>query len=173
MSMDNKHLFVTVGTTNFDKLISTITSENIINTLRRLGYKSIQFQTGNGNYTKIFSDLIDIKYDTFFEDFVEQIQKSYLVISHAGAGSCLEVLQCGKPLIVVINEDLMNNHQIELAEQLWKQRYLYHCTCKTLNDTLQKDLNLLKPYPKVDINTFGNYLSHIMRITSNSSSHCE
>ncbi|XP_044744652.1 UDP-N-acetylglucosamine transferase subunit ALG13 homolog [Coccinella septempunctata] len=162
--MDKKHLFVTVGTTNFNRLITTLTSETVLNTLTKLGYKSIQFQTGTADFTKVSNESIEIMYENFFEEFVEQIRKSDLVISHAGAGSCLEVLQCEKPLIVVINEDLMDNHQIELAEHLSKQGHLYYCTCETLEETLLKDLKSLKPYPKIDENTFGNYLNGIMRL---------
>ena len=53
----------------------------------------------------------------------DDILSSSLVISHAGAGSCLEVLEKQKPLIVVVNEDLMNNHQIELASKLQEEGY--------------------------------------------------
>ncbi|XP_045473470.1 UDP-N-acetylglucosamine transferase subunit ALG13 homolog [Harmonia axyridis] len=162
--MNKKHIFVTVGTTKFDKLISAMTNENILNSLIKLGYSSIQFQTGNGNFTTVSNESIEIKYKSFFENFEDEIKRSDLVISHAGAGSCLEVLQCGKPLIVVINEDLMDNHQYELAEHLSKQGHLYYCTCESLEKTLSKDLNILEPYPKVDVDTFGKYLNGIMRL---------
>ncbi|XP_044538784.1 UDP-N-acetylglucosamine transferase subunit ALG13 homolog, partial [Gracilinanus agilis] len=46
-----------------------------------------------------------------------------------GAGSCLEALEEGKPLVVVVNEKLMDNHQLELARQLHKEGYLFYCSC--------------------------------------------
>lgn len=39
----------------------------------------------------------------------------------------------------------MNNHQIELAEQLYKDGHLLYCTCDTLLETIQNlDLSKLK-----------------------------
>ncbi|KAL3285872.1 hypothetical protein HHI36_000392 [Cryptolaemus montrouzieri] len=160
--MGSKHLFVTVGTTKFEKLISALSDEKILDILAKLGYTSIQFQTGNGHFKKVSHQLIDIKYNKYFEDFQNEIKQSDLVISHAGAGTCLEVLKTGKPLIVVINEDLMDNHQIELAKHLSQKEYLYYCTCDTLKDILTKDLNLLKAYPLADANIFSNYLDQCM-----------
>ena len=46
------------------------------------------------------------------------LQEAALVISHAGAGSVFESLSLGKPTLVVVNESLMDNHQVELAETL-------------------------------------------------------
>ena len=45
-----------------------------------------------------------------------------------GAGSCLETLGAGKAMVVVINELLMGNHQLELANQLHRDGHLFYCT---------------------------------------------
>ena len=50
----------------------------------------------------------------------------------AGAGSCLEVLGARKPLLVVINDDLMHNHQLELAQKLHKDGHLFYTTCRLI-----------------------------------------
>lgn len=51
-------------------------------------------------------------------------------VSVIGAGSCLETLEKGKPLIVVINDKLMDNHQLELARQLHRDGYVLYCNCR-------------------------------------------
>jgi len=48
-----------------------------------------------------------------------------------GAGSCMEVLAAKKPLVVVINEDLMDNHQLELAQQLYNDGHVLYSTCRS------------------------------------------
>jgi len=42
----------------------------------------------------------------------------------------LEVLGAGKPLVVVINEDLMANHQMELASKLFDEGHLFYSNCR-------------------------------------------
>lgn len=175
-----KSVFITVGTTKFRKLVDAITKSDIINAFKELGFSNIQIQTGphfdgpnvdpniknvlvNQKGQSLVLELkdfnISIKYDQYFEDFEEQIEKADLVISHAGAGSCLDVLRLKKPLIVVVNEELMDNHQIELAHQLQKNGYSYFCFCKTLLDTLHKDFNVLVPYPELKSTSFSDYLN--------------
>lgn len=43
-----------------------------------------------------------------------------------GSGSILDALRVGVPLIVVPNPDLLDNHQVELAEELAAQGYVVH-----------------------------------------------
>ncbi|KFQ01869.1 Putative bifunctional UDP-N-acetylglucosamine transferase and deubiquitinase ALG13, partial [Leptosomus discolor] len=65
----------------------------------------------------------------FKDSLAQDLERADLVISHAGAGSCLETLEKGKPLIVVINEKLMDNHQLELAKQLHRGGHVLCCNC--------------------------------------------
>lgn len=160
--MAGKRVFVTVGTTKYEKLIETILQNDILEKLKNLGYKEVQFQTGSGAFERKECPDITLKYDKYFENFIEEIKESDLVISHAGAGTCLDVLKCGKPLIIVINEDLMDNHQKELGEQLENDEYVYLCTCQTLIETLDKDLGALRKYPQPNKQLFSNYLNKCM-----------
>lgn len=178
-----KRIFVTVGTTKFPKLIDTITQKDILDTLIALKCEFVQIQTGNdfssvhldpelnlpSKFTKTndsvvlqIEDKIILKYDKYFDDFENQIDNCDLIISHAGAGTCLEVLHKKKPLVIVINEDLMDNHQTELAEALQKNGYLFYCTCSTLKHALTKDFSKLKPYPQPQKFVFSSYLDKCM-----------
>ncbi|XP_023024335.1 alg13 UDP-N-acetylglucosaminyltransferase subunit [Leptinotarsa decemlineata] len=177
--MSKRKVFVTVGTTNFPKLIKAITTKKVIESLLDSGYDFVQLQTGN-NFTDFqlhieldmaceirkensstivnLGNKITLKYDIFFENFQQEISSSDLVISHAGAGTCLEVLRNKKNLIVVVNEDLMDNHQTELAEELQNGGYLYYCTCDNLDIVLRKKFNALKQYPLPTDYIFSQYL---------------
>lgn len=182
-----KRVFVTVGTTKFPKLIDTVTTKDVLETLIALNYNFVQIQTGkdfssvhidpeitftskiikdSDSTTLTFADKITLKYDQYFENFEKEIENCDLVISHAGAGTCLEVLYKRKPLIVVINEDLMDNHQIELADELEKNGYLFYCTCNSLKDALKKDFAQLKVYPKSKDFVFSNFVDKCMGFTT-------
>jgi len=65
-------------------------------------------------------DFVDI------DVFEKLIQKSDIIISHAGAGTILTALKYGKPIIVVPRlkefKEHINNHQLQLTKELAKQR---------------------------------------------------
>lgn len=108
--------------------------------------------------------------------------KADLIISHAGAGSIMEGLaSCHernktldnnernsllKKLIVVINDELMDNHQIELAEALASRSYLMMMNNPIeLQDkeAFSRIVNFVpKDYKGGNLSTFGSLLNSFM-----------
>ncbi|CAD6226496.1 GSCOCG00005854001-RA-CDS [Cotesia congregata] len=146
MEVNTMTIFVTVGTTKFDKLIETVLEDEVLMELSRRGYRRLILQIGNTNLTPDCTPRCGFEYIETFTlkpSINEYMRFADLIISHAGAGSCLEALGAKKPLIVVTNDLLMDNHQSELAEQLSQDKYLYQCTCTTLLEVC-KSMNLLR-----------------------------
>ncbi|KYN02204.1 PREDICTED: UDP-N-acetylglucosamine transferase subunit ALG13 homolog [Cyphomyrmex costatus] len=163
---DKKVVFVTVGTTKFDDLITTVLSRAVLEALSARNYKHLILQIGN---SKLEPDCIahygfdKIEIFGLSPSIGEYMQLADLVISHAGAGSVLEALERRKHLIVVTNDLLMDNHQIELAEQLYKDEHLYYCTCKNLLHVIQTmDLTKLKPFTNDKSADIANFIDKVM-----------
>lgn len=166
------NVFVTVGTTEFDQLIKGLFTDNVLSALQQIGCTKLTIQIGNGgDIAEMTVDRtkqkygIDCEYYRLKPTISDDIRKSNLVISHAGAGSCTEILSAKKPLLVVINEDLMDNHQTELAEQLYNDGYLLYCTPKTLSDTLKNQssaLANLREYESGNVQAFVKHLDDLM-----------
>ncbi|XP_029368449.1 UDP-N-acetylglucosamine transferase subunit ALG13 homolog isoform X1 [Echeneis naucrates] len=161
-----KTVFVTVGTTSFDELIESITSSEGAQALKARGYERLVLQVGRGSLPAADScPHIRMEAFQFKGSITEDIKQADLVISHAGAGSCLETLGAGKPLLVVINDKLMNNHQLELARQLHADSHVLYCTCSTLTATLMAmDLSVLQPFLPGQPKKFANFLDKALGV---------
>ncbi|CAF1152977.1 unnamed protein product [Adineta steineri] len=160
-----KCAFITVGTTQFDLLIETIIHDsNVLETLINcLHIDKIILQTGNSQMPSYDNLSIPIEHYQYKDSIDNDIQQADIVISHAGAGTILQTLEAHKPLLVVVNEKLMNNHQLEIANEMEQQGYLYHCTCSTIAKTLEKYVNhKFRQYEKGNPLLFGQYLNQIM-----------
>ncbi|CAM6127062.1 unnamed protein product [Calypogeia fissa] len=152
---DKRKVFVTVGSTLFDALVKAVTTHECLQVLQRLGFSSLVIQLGKGTFLPPKGtgeeENVEVECFTSAPDLVEQIGTAALVISHAGSGSIFETLRAGRPLVVVVNNLLMDNHQSELAEELSERKFLFCATPETLVDTLQSmDLKSLAPYPASD-----------------------
>lgn len=166
-----RKIFVTVGTTQFNDLISAVLSSNSLHQFKAFNCENLVIQFGTGR--EIDAATIESakqSYGIIVECFrlknniAEDIRSSDLVISHAGAGSCIEVLNAKKPAIVVVNEHLMDNHQIELAAQLHSDGYLLYCTPMTLVNTMKQfsdGVNLQK-YQPGNMSRLVNHLDDLM-----------
>lgn len=154
-------IFVTVGTTEFDELIRVSTESSTLELLSsKFGCRSLLLQIGRGAYEpEKKSSAPTVDYYRFKSSIREDLVEADLVISHAGAGTCLETLELQKPLIVVVNETLHDNHQFELARQLFQDGYLFYCTPQTLQSTLKEiDLSHLKPWKPANPRIFSDWL---------------
>ncbi|KAL7885841.1 hypothetical protein AOLI_G00061360 [Acnodon oligacanthus] len=159
-----KTVFVTVGSTCFDDLIASMTSDEVVKALIDRGYTDVVLQVGRGSFVPDPQCCPGLRLEAFrFKvSIAENIQLADLVISHAGAGSCLEALGAGKPLLVVVNDKLMDNHQLELAKQLQADSHLLYCTCSTLPQTLRDmDLSALLPFLRGCLSRIHSHSSKI------------
>lgn len=162
-----KTVFVTVGTTSFDELIVNVTSSEAAQALKSRGYERLVLQVGRGSFLPDAESCPHIRLEAFrFKDSIaDDMEQADLVISHAGAGSCLEALGARKPLLVVVNDKLMDNHQLELARQLHMDSHLLYCTCSTLTETLKAmDLSVLQPFLPGKPKIFANFLDKALGV---------
>lgn len=156
-------VFVTVGTTKFDALIHKLDCSEFIHYLEKSNVKHLIVQIGNGSYYPVFERIGDIKVEVyrFSNEYKKDIEKASLVISHAGAGTIMDVLKLKKRLIVVVNTDLMDNHQFQLADAMAAKKYLISTTVLDILDTLNQDSlhnKQLKAYPMINDTAFPNLL---------------
>ena len=133
-------VFVTVGTTSFDALVRALDDEKIIDALVRKGFTGLILQIGRGSYLP--QNLrerngFSVRVFTYAPSIDPEIASAGLVISHAGAGSVFETLRSGTPLLVVVNEALMDNHQVELAEELAGRGCLRWCVPGDLMEAIE------------------------------------
>ncbi|XP_012696159.1 UDP-N-acetylglucosamine transferase subunit ALG13 homolog [Clupea harengus] len=160
-------VFVTVGTTKFDELIENVISEENVKVLIDRGYTELTLQVGHGSHLPSPGSCSGLKMDAFrFKDSIsDDMKQADLVISHAGAGSCLEALGAQKALLVVVNDKLMDNHQLELARQLHSNSHLLYCTCSTLTETLKTmDFSTLMPFLPGQPQNFAKFLDKALGI---------
>lgn len=126
-SSKGKCVFVTVGTTRFDKLVSAATSPLALSWMKSQGYTCLTVQYGTGKQPEIDESSSPLKVRTYdFQPSLDEDMKSAdLILSHAGAGTVMEALRLRKKLVVVINTALMNNHQTELAGAMAERSHLF------------------------------------------------
>ncbi|XP_059094063.1 UDP-N-acetylglucosamine transferase subunit ALG13 homolog [Tigriopus californicus] len=167
-------IFVTVGTTQFQRLIDTLLDSNTLAALQEKGCQKLIIQKGQSVVaSSTLESLQRLPFHVEVYDYKpslrEDIAQADLVIAHAGAGTSLEVLEEGrKPLIVVVNEALMDNHQIELAEKLANEGHCHYCHCETLVEVIESfDPSSLRPLTPGQPDLFAQYFQDTLKATFN------
>lgn len=81
----------------------------------------------------------------------------------SGAGTTIDVLRSKKPLVVVINEDLMSNHQLEMAHQLKSDGHLIYSHLDSLSQDLLELPNVeFLPFPECNPKIFSDFMDRVM-----------
>ncbi|KAH9951221.1 glycosyl transferase [Amylocystis lapponica] len=172
------HVFVTVGSTRFDSLVQHVLSDTVLDALRSRGYSTLAVQCGNSHFdTGPFKKAgeswrrnaeVDTEVWRFKPSLQEEYGKADLIISHAGSGTIIDVLRLGKPLIVVPNETLLDNHQQELASALEGLGHLKASTISGLSETIETlEAARLVPFPAFNGSRFRELLDEEMGFAEN------
>jgi beta-1,4-N-acetylglucosaminyltransferase len=112
-------IFVTVGTHSigFERLVKKM--DEIANKTEH----KVVIQTGTTNYEPKNAEWFKFR---DYEDIINIIKSSDIIICHGGAGTLLDILNLNKPIIVVPRRKKFNevhdDHEIELAESLKKTK---------------------------------------------------
>jgi len=148
-SRPRKVCFVTIGATaSFQALIRATVSSTFCNSLEQNDYTDLIVQygaDGHGLFQSLLQDVASkeqgagVNVSGFGLDTNGLAQYMNLaktggggssveglVVSHAGSGTILQALRIDVPIVVVPNSELLDNHQIELADALAEQEYVVH-----------------------------------------------
>ncbi|KAG9393341.1 Glycosyltransferase family 28 C-terminal domain [Carpediemonas membranifera] len=111
---------VCVGTTEFAPLTAACEIEIFSNFLKYVGVTSVAIQYGSAPRPALQStDTLKVELFDYTPDLSSYISAADMIISHAGAGIILETCRSNAAVhLIVVNDKLMNNHQVELARQM-------------------------------------------------------
>ncbi|TVY81783.1 UDP-N-acetylglucosamine transferase subunit alg13, partial [Lachnellula suecica] len=150
----HREIFVTTGATaDFPDLLANAVSDETLKTLSDLSFTRLTIQ--GGKLEEYFQKIkpqdtrgIDIKFFDFNKNGLHRemmacqakngVSEEGLVVCHAGAGTILDAMRMGLPLVVVPNVSLLDNHQEELADELQRQGYVVKSDTKDLAAAIQK-----------------------------------
>ena len=161
--MPDRTVFATVGTTQFDALIRTLCSPDVLAALAAAGYTALRLQVGHGAAPpEVVDPPLAFEWYRFKPSLADDMRTAALIISHAGAGSILEGLRQRATMVVVVNDSLMHNHQEELAHEMHSRRHLVATVPSELLATLRQLPQLvstLEPLPEGDPGAFARFLT--------------
>mmetsp|Transcript_36526 Transcript_36526/g.117106 ORF Transcript_36526/g.117106 Transcript_36526/m.117106 type:complete len:179 (+) Transcript_36526:23-559(+) len=169
MPDDAPGVLVTVGTTSFDALVAAAATREFAERLEESGYEWLRIQVGRGAAPPAGWDgekPLERSWFRFTADMPGEMSRASLVVSHGGAGSIMEALTLKKRLVVCVNEELMGNHQAELALELRDRKHLILAKPHDIADAVvaATKATTLEPYPDFDASLFPTLVDDEMRL---------
>ncbi|KAK6864367.1 hypothetical protein PG995_000895 [Apiospora arundinis] len=152
----SKTCLVTVGATaSFRSLITEMVTPKVVSALAAQGFDTMIVQCGPdldyfesikpsdpevimGGYS-VVDNIVDYMRQCCPSD--EHPKRSMgLIISHAGAGNLMEAVRLNTKVITVPNTDLMDNHQVELAECFAESGWAIHSQIGHIHEAIEKSV---------------------------------
>jgi len=181
-----KSVFVTVGTTQFSALTNIVSSDKFLDVLKQAGYSNITIQHGSAVMPSPPAHKVSVSSYDYKNSLAEDFSRADLIITHGGAGSIMEGLtrvreSCGKvKMLVVVNADLMDNHQTEIADKLERDGHILYATLgeNSLNNSdrqseeqsqlieVMEKVEMFEPkiYEKPQPLVFANFVDKLMDV---------
>ncbi|KAI0393355.1 hypothetical protein F5Y17DRAFT_432950 [Xylariaceae sp. FL0594] len=163
--------FVTIGATaGFRRLLEEVLSEKFLKTLQTLNFTDLIVQCGPDvdffeaaiprDATVSYGlNITAFPYAPDLADYFTQASYSDgdslgagrargVIVSHAGSGSIIGALEYDSKLVAVPNPELMDNHQVEIAEEMESQGFLVHGTLGSVAEAVEKAVQMtLRKWP--------------------------
>lgn len=154
-------LLVTVGSTQFPILTEYIAQPEILKSIYKIGVTSLTIQHGQVPFappspSSSPDSIPRITAFPYTDDLSSHLASADVVVSHAGAGTISETVALKKPLLVVVNDALMHDHQMELATAMERRNccimlrgsQLHKKFIHSLEQTLKMDPHKAQPPEK-------------------------
>lgn len=148
------NILVTAGTTPFDSLFAHINDlAPRFPNFRFIG------QIGHGDYVPTAFPSF-----TFSNEFATQIDSADAVITHAGAGTVYDLLERGKPSIVIANLERKDKHQREITKYVQDSGYALATTDLADLKEFLDQLETFEParYEKTDFFLAGDIYQNML-----------
>ncbi|EFO61809.1 Glycosyltransferase family 28 [Giardia lamblia P15] len=111
-------VFTSVGTTRFDELVCIFDNEEVLQALVQAGVTRLTVQHGSSPF-KVPPSAANIGLAVCPFDYAPSLapclEDADVVFSHAATGIYLEAMQLRLPHFLIVNTNLHENHQAELA----------------------------------------------------------
>ncbi|KAH6919023.1 glycosyltransferase 28 [Coprinopsis sp. MPI-PUGE-AT-0042] len=129
-----RRVFVTVGSTRFDALVHAVLTPQVIDVLKAKKFQELVVQCGESDLSGKMKPLEDgevrkgevhgimLEMYKFKPSLEEEYDRASLIIGHGGSGTILSALNRRKPMLVVPNPTLADDHQQELANIIAKNK---------------------------------------------------
>jgi len=146
--------------------VGLVLHPSTLETYHVLGVRSVSVQVGDspvdqlGEYKR---DGIYFNIVKYWPKLRDEMENADLIICHGGAGTTMEALELGKPVIVVPNRKLMDDHQLELAGKLEEGGHVVLTSIDNFDhDVKSITSDLFVPLPPAQPQKFADFLTKFL-----------